>query len=133
MATVYTHINPFKKRAIDYFQQCIGRIGKRGKIGSVLDELLRKQEFFHEFLASYGPALKPMQRQYLEEQAAEVQTELAIAYGDLEVLQSILESLNPCQACNGVGELRHIIEQDHSEYSKCPGCGGDGVAKAKVA
>ena len=130
MATVYTHISPFQKRAINFFGQLLCNIGKAGQINSVLDELFREQEFFREFLASFGPALQDREREYVGERLLGVEKDLDVALIEQTLLRGILELLNPCQGCNGNGEIRHIISQDHSEYSTCPACGGDGIAKS---
>ncbi|KKK72871.1 hypothetical protein LCGC14_2899520, partial [marine sediment metagenome] len=76
MATVYTHIKPFQKRAINFFSQLLCDIGKAGQINSMLDELFRKQAFYKELLASFGPALTDEQRVYIEGLAADVETSL---------------------------------------------------------
>ncbi|KKK80234.1 hypothetical protein LCGC14_2825520 [marine sediment metagenome] len=127
MATVYTHINPLQKRAINYFRQRVNEIGERGKIGSELDELLRKQEFFHAFMTSHGDGLRSWEREYIRDQAGEVVTAINSVDAELTTLKSILKSLNPCPDCGGHGELRTIVDHDYSTYAKCEACDGDGV------
>ncbi|KKL93801.1 hypothetical protein LCGC14_1871010 [marine sediment metagenome] len=130
MVSVYTHIKPFQKRAIDFFRSCLGEIGKEGQIRSVLDELFRKQAFFKELLASFGPALTDEQRVYIEGLAADVETSLDTVLIEQAMLQSILLALNPCLACKGHGEFYTHTGQSEGYYSKCETCGGDGVAKS---
>ena len=87
MVSVYTHIKPFQKRAIDFFRSCLGEIGKEGQIRSVLDELFRKQAFYKELLASFGPALTEQQRVYIEGLAADVETSLDTVLIEQTMLQ----------------------------------------------
>ena len=130
MATVYTHIKPFQKRAINFFSQLLYDIGKVGQINSMLDELFRQQAFFREFLTSFGPALKKEQRTYIEGLAADVETSLDTVLIEQTMLQTILLALNPCLACKGHGEFVTHLGLDDTRYDKCPACDGDGVAKS---
>ncbi len=129
MPTVYTHIKPFQKRAINFLQQESGRLGATGAIHGTISELTRRQDFFKELQAFLGLSIMSDQGSYLAARAADVATALAEAHAEKAMLESILKMLNPCRACYGQGDIRTHTDQSESYLTQCGGCGGTGVYK----
>ena len=129
MTTVYTHIKPFEKRAINFLQQCVGSFGGPEQLHGTISELTRRQEFFAEFLTSFGPSLTDKQREYLDASVVDIERALGEASAEKVMLESILKLLNPCRACHGNGDIRTLTGRDESYTTTCEGCGGIGVYK----
>ena len=129
MSTVYTHIKPFQKRAIDFLQQCAGRLGGPDELHGTISELTRRQDFFNEFLSTFESSLTTAQRSYLKDCAVDIAQGLDEANAEKAMLESLLKLLNPCRACYGRGNIRTHTGQDESYLTQCGGCDGTGVYK----
>ncbi len=132
MTTVYTHIAPFPKRAINFFKQRTNEIGARGKINSELDELFGKLDFFKGLLEFRSETFfTPAQRMYIRDQGNEVKARLVAVLAEQELVASILLKLDPCPACEGRGEILHATPMYGTDAKpareKCTACDGEGV------
>ena len=131
MTTVYTHIKPFPKQAINFFKQRINEIGARGKINSELDELLEKLDFFRDLLEFHSATFfTHAQRMYIRDQGNEVKARLVAVLAEQELVTSILRKLNPCPACEGRGEILHATPMygfEDPAREKCAACDGEGT------
>ncbi|KKL57389.1 hypothetical protein LCGC14_2235880 [marine sediment metagenome] len=129
MSTVYTHIKPFQKRAIDFLQQEVGSLGEPDEIHGTISELTRRQDFFNELRASLGLSTMSEQGAYIESRVAGITQALTEANAEKAMLKSLLKLLNPCRACYGRGDIRTHTSQDESYLTRCGGCDGTGVYK----
>jgi hypothetical protein len=79
--------------------------------------------------------MKPFEKKaidFLKQRMDEIDKEMERLADERALYDEMLRRLDPCPDCNGIGEIRIVIDQDESEYQKCAPCKGTGVRGGNV-
>lgn len=121
--TVYTHMKPFR-RLNSYVKGMLYLITQ--EIKETEEEIAMWEE--PEVCVILGKEDAARLGEITQAQAHLTELKAAKTRWD-----EMAEKLHYCTNCNGCGEIRHIISQDESRYSKCSACDGSGMsAEAKI-
>jgi hypothetical protein len=80
--------------------------------------------------------LDPVKRiiSFADQRISEIESQITLLNREKQLWEDIKNRMNPCNECNGYGEIQHIgPEPDESHHEKCRACKGTGQRNSEVS